>query len=119
MLTGEFAINPKTIELIFSGGRGYHVHVKDIAFRGWGSAEAQEVVDYVCGIGINSAAMLSGKKPASPGWPMRYRETLVEYLHWIGTLTDREALAYLTGIEGIGKDSATTFLKNPGRRLSL
>jgi DNA primase small subunit len=112
MLTVEFGIDPKTIELVFSGGRGYHVHVKDIAFRGWGSAERRELIDYVCGIGIDPAAMLSGKKPASPGWQMRYRETLIEYIHWIGTLTDDEAMAHLTGIEGIGKDSATTFLKN-------
>ena len=42
----------------------------------------------------------------------RYRETLLEYIHWLGTLTDEEAIAHLTGIEGIGRDSATTFLKN-------
>jgi DNA primase small subunit len=112
MLTGEFGMDPKTIELVFSGGRGYHVHVKDIAFRGWGSAERRELINYVCGIGINPAAMLSGKKPASSGWQMRYRETLLEYIHWIGTLTDEKAITHLTGIEGIGKDSAATFLKN-------
>ena len=112
MLIVEFGINPKAIELVFSGGRGYHVHVRDIAFRGWGSAERRELIDYVCGIGIDPAAMLSGKKPASPGWQVRYRETLLEYIRWIGTLTEGEAMAHLTGIEGIGKDSATTFLKN-------
>jgi DNA primase small subunit len=56
--------------------------------------------------------MLSGKKPASPSWQLRYRETLLEYIHWIGSLTDEEAKVHLMGIEGIGKDSATTFLKN-------
>ena len=61
MLTEEFGMDPKSIELVFSGGRGYHVHVKDIAFRGWGSAERRELIDYVCGIGIDPALMLSGK----------------------------------------------------------
>ena len=65
ILTVEFGMDPKTIELVFSGGRGYHVHVKDIAFRGWGSAERRELIDYVCGIGIDPAVMLSIKKPAS------------------------------------------------------
>ena len=35
MLTDELGIDPKQIDLVFSGGRGYHVHVKDLAFRGW------------------------------------------------------------------------------------
>jgi DNA primase small subunit len=119
MLMIEFGIDSKTIELVFSGGRGYHVHVKDIAFRGWGSAERRELIDYVCGIGIDPVAMLSGKKPASPGWQLRYRETLLEYIHWVGTLTDEEAIVHLTGIEGIGKDSATTFLKKREEIITL
>ena len=111
MLISEFGMDPKTIELVFSGGRGYHIHIKDIAFRGWGSAERRELIDYVCGIGIDPGAMLSGKKPAYPCWQVRYRETLLEYIRWIGTLNEAESIAHLTGIEGIGKDSATTFLK--------
>jgi DNA primase small subunit len=111
ILTDELGVDSKTIELVFSGGRGYHVHVKDIAFRGWGSAERRELIDYVCGIGIDPAAMLSGKTPPFPGWQNRYRTTLVEYLRWIGLLTDEEAMSHLTALEGIGRESATTFLK--------
>ncbi|MDD1693419.1 MAG: DNA primase catalytic subunit PriS [Methanoregula sp.] len=111
MLTGEFGMDTKTIELVFSGGRGYHVHIKDIAFRGWGSAERRELIDYICGIGIDPSAMLSGKLTATPGWPKRYREALLEYLTWIGTLPEPGAMAHLTTMEGIGKDSAATFLK--------
>lgn len=111
MLTDELGMDPKSIELVFSGGRGYHVHVKDIAFRGWGSAERRELIDYVCGIGIDPGAMLTGKLPSSPGWQARYREALLEYLGWIGTLPEPEAVTYLSAMDGIGKDSATTFLK--------
>ncbi|MGA2122336.1 MAG: DNA primase catalytic subunit PriS [Methanoregula sp.] len=111
MLTDEFGMDPKTIELVFSGGRGYHVHVKDIAFRGWGSADRRELIDYVCGIGIEPAAMLTGKLTAAPGWQKRYREALIEYLGWIGTLPEPDAMAHMTTIEGIGKDSAATFLR--------
>ena len=111
MLTVEFGMDPKTIELVFSGGRGYHVHIRDIALRGWGSAERRELIDYICGIGIDPAAMLTGKLPAAPGWPARYRDALLEYLGWIGTLPEPDALAYLTAMDGIGKESAITFLK--------
>jgi DNA primase small subunit len=114
MLTGEFGMDRKAIELVFSGGRGYHVHVKDLAFRNWGSAERRELIDYVCGIGIDPAAMLTGKLPPGPSWQKRYRETLLEYLHWLGELPPEEAMAHLTALEGVGKESATTFLKNRG-----
>ena len=69
MLTVEFGMDKKAIELVFSGGRGYHVHVRDLAFRGWGSAERRELIDYVCGIGIDPAAMLTGAMPEGPSWP--------------------------------------------------
>ncbi|MDD1682387.1 MAG: DNA primase small subunit PriS [Methanoregula sp.] len=111
MLTDEFGMDKKSIALVFSGGRGYHVHVRDIAFRSWGSAERRELIDYVCGIGINPAAMLSGKPATTPGWQQRYREALLEYLRWIGGLGEEEAMAHLTAMEGIGKESAVSFLK--------
>jgi len=111
ILINEFGMDPRIIELVFSGGRGYHVHVKDIAFRGWGSEERRELIDYVCGIGIDPTVMLAGKNPPAPGWQVRYREALLEYLRWVGTLTEGEAIAHLTAIEGIGKESVATFLK--------
>jgi DNA primase small subunit len=112
ILLDEFGMDPKALELVFSGGRGYHVHVRDLAFRGWGSAERRELIDYVCGIGIDPATMLTGKNSKNPGWPDRYRAALVEYIQWVGTLPEPEAMAHLTGMEGIGKESAITFLKN-------
>jgi DNA primase small subunit len=111
ILTEEFGMDKKSIALVFSGGRGYHVHVRDLAFRGWGSAERRELIDYVCGIGIDPVAMLSGKIPSGPGWQQRYREALLEYLRWIGGLSEEDAMAHLTAIEGIGKESAVSFLK--------
>jgi DNA primase small subunit len=111
ILTDEFGMDKKALALVFSGGRGYHVHIRDIAFRSWGSAERRELIDYVCGIGIDPAAMLTGKTIPFPGWQQRYRDALVEYLRWIGSLPEEEAMAHLTGMDGIGKESAVTFLK--------
>jgi DNA primase small subunit len=111
MLTEEFGMDKKAIVLVFSGGRGYHVHIRDLAFRSWGSAERRELIDYVCGIGIDPAAMLTGKTIPLPGWQQRYRESLLEYLRWIGSMPEGEAMAHLTAMAGIGKESAATFLK--------
>jgi DNA primase small subunit len=111
MLTDEIGIDPKTIGIVFSGGRGYHIHVKDIAFRSWGSAERRELIDYVCGIGIDPALMFSKSAPSHNGWHVRYRDTLAEYLQWLGTLLDKEALTHLTAIPGIGKAIAQDLMK--------
>ncbi len=111
MLIEELGIDRKSIALVFSGGRGYHVHVRDLAFRGWGSSERRELIDYVCGIGIDPAAMLTGKTVPSAGWQNRYRKALLDYLRWIGSQPAEEAMTYLTAIEGIGKDSAALFLE--------
>jgi DNA primase small subunit len=112
MLTDELGVDPKQIELVFSGGRGYHVHVHDLAFRGWGSAERRELIDYICGIGIDPAVLLSiPQARSSPGWPGRFREALIDYLTWVGRLSEEEAMAYLTALEGVGKESAAGFLK--------
>jgi len=110
MLTDELGMDPKQIELVFSGGRGYHVHVKDLAFRGWGSGERREVVDYVCGIGIDPQKLLSGKPAALSGWQARFRDALLDYLRWLGSISGEEAFSNLTSIEGVGKESATHFL---------
>ena len=110
MLTGELGVDPKQIELVFSGGRGYHIHIKDLAFRGWGSAERRELVDYICGIGLDPAILLSGPVSSS-GWPARFREALIEYLTWLGSLSEEDAMKYLTSLEGVGKDSAAGLLK--------
>jgi len=106
MLTDEIGIDRKAIEIVFSGGRGYHIHIRDIAFRAWGSAERREIIDYVCGIGIDPAAMLAGKDRTASGWQARYRETLAGYLAWLGTLSEQEATAHLSALPGIGKTGA-------------
>lgn len=106
MLTDELGIDKKTIEVVFSGGRGYHIHVKDLAFRSWGSAERRELIDYVCGIGLDPAAMLSGKAAAAPGWRARYRTALLDYLQHLSTLPAKEAVARLSAVPGVGKVTA-------------
>jgi DNA primase small subunit len=111
MLTEELGIDPKQIELVFSGGRGYHIHVKDLAFRGWGSAERRELIDYICGIGIDPQRLFSGKPTAATGWQARFREALLDYLRWLGSMNEEEALAHLTAINGVGKESAALFLR--------
>jgi DNA primase small subunit len=51
-LFGDFGIDPATTEIVFSGGRGYHVHVREDRFLPLSSPERRELVDYVLGTGV-------------------------------------------------------------------
>ncbi|MFC1787074.1 DNA primase catalytic subunit PriS, partial [Halobacteriota archaeon] len=48
-LREDFAIDEDNIEIVFSGGRGYHIHVRDSRVIGLESPERREIVDYVKG----------------------------------------------------------------------
>jgi DNA primase small subunit len=51
-LFGDFGIDPRETSIVFSGGRGYHVHVRAEGFRSLTSPERRELVDYVLGTGV-------------------------------------------------------------------
>ncbi len=52
-LLRDFGIDPAQTAFVFSGGRGYHVHVADERFLGLSSPERRELVDYVLGTGVD------------------------------------------------------------------
>jgi len=47
LLERDFGINRKEMRIVFSGGRGYHLHVYGEDFTSLGSAERREIVDYL------------------------------------------------------------------------
>jgi DNA primase small subunit len=51
-LFGDFGVDPRETSIVFSGGRGYHVHVRSEGFRSLSSPERRELVDYVLGTGV-------------------------------------------------------------------
>ena len=52
-LLNDFGIQKKHVAIVFSGNRGYHVHVRDPAFLPLGGDERRELVDYIMGQGLN------------------------------------------------------------------
>jgi len=61
-LFGDFGIDPAATDLVFSGGRGYHVHVHDERFLGLNSPERRELVDYVLGTGFDPMQVIVGRR---------------------------------------------------------
>jgi DNA primase small subunit len=119
MLTGEMGFSEGDMEVVFSGGRGYHVHVRDLAVRAWGSSERRELIDYVCGIGLDPALLLPRRAPSLRGWRQRYIAALREYLLWLEGLGEKERIAALSSLEGVGRTSAEEFSRRLGEVLAL
>jgi len=54
MLMKDFGFSDKEIRVFFSGHRGYHVHVEHEAVKNLNSVARKEIVDYVCGLGLEN-----------------------------------------------------------------
>ncbi len=50
---GEFGFDERYVRISFSGGRGYHVHVRDPRVRTLGSHERGEIIDFVSGTDLD------------------------------------------------------------------
>lgn len=115
MLTEELGFETRTIRVVFSGGRGYHIHVTDISVRAWGSRERREMVDYVRGIGIEPRILFSESGIAhNHGWQERVRIAMKEYLAWLQHQPESIAREHLVSIEGIGERIAKEVLDDAG-----
>ncbi len=106
LLTGELGFAERDLQVVFSGGRGYHIHVKALTVRQFSSAERRELINYVCGIGLDPALLLRPATSPASGWPGRQRRALAGYLDWLSSLGEGEALAHLEAVPSIGKGLA-------------
>ncbi|MEA1997926.1 MAG: DNA primase catalytic subunit PriS [Euryarchaeota archaeon] len=105
-LTDDFGFSEDLIDVVFSGGRGYHIHVRDHRVRTLGSAERREIVDYVSGAGLTlkpvsiSSSISEIPKEVMGGWARKINRWIVGYLR---DLKDPEtAVNKLQELDGIG-----------------
>jgi DNA primase small subunit len=103
-LLNDFGFNEKYIELYFSGGRGYHCHIKDPKILSLDSNERREIVDYITGKDLKDSLVFyekitgikrygrrsfpSGKTlkmptPDEPGWRGRISKGIIEIVNEI------------------------------------
>jgi DNA primase small subunit len=125
-LTADFGFSEKDISVVFSGGRGYHLHVRDRRVHSLGSDERREIVDYLTGRGLDTEKMmfkvvLTGDvgtervlalrcPPAdAPGWGGRFNQAVLQFAKEIRSQDRDSAIKRLTGIKGIGKTLAPEF----------
>ncbi|WP_436910647.1 DNA primase small subunit PriS [Halosimplex marinum] len=114
-LDDDFGFDDMTV--VFSGGRGYHVHVRDETVQELGSDARREIVDYVRGIGLDqeyvqTSEMRGGVSrrvvQTGGGWGRRVHEHLLEFVDDLLAMDEDEAKARLQELDGIGEGRAET-----------
>ena len=131
-LRTDFGFEEKAMRIVFSGGRGYHIHVFDERVWGLGSHERREIVDWITGKGLDVDAVfresafdkkefqghtrvkkrLVAPAQGEPGWRgkiMRGIEGLVAKLE---AMTREEATKFLTSFEGVKAAEAEDLYDN-------
>jgi len=108
-LLDDFGFKKKDLELYFSGGRGYHCHVKDPVVMDLDSDERREIVDYIIARDLQDSIIFrehatgkkeyhgrvfaSGKRlempqPSEPGWNGRISREIINIVDTIRQSND-------------------------------
>jgi DNA primase small subunit len=131
-LMRDLAFDERYLDVVFSGGRGYHVHVRDPRVMDLNSHERKEIVDYIMATDLNTDKMyedvafgVSGKgqyakaqrrrllpRPDDPGWRGRFRIGIDSLLSELEAMEKEEAQGSLQQVEGIGKKMAEEIYRN-------
>lgn len=113
------------IEVVFSGGRGYHVHVRDETVTHLEREHRREIVDYVRGIGLDFDALIErepvaglGRKTPTArkrvrtegGWGRRIHDNLLSLIDELLAMDEADAIEQLSQFDGIGEGKATAIL---------
>jgi DNA primase small subunit len=112
--------------VVFSGGRGYHAHVRDPGVQELGRSDRREVVDYVRGLGVTFDELVRretvegmGRKtpadkrtlPTEGGWAARVHRNLLELVDELLAVEEGEAIDRLREFDGIGEGKAQAALR--------
>ncbi len=62
LLMKDFGFSERDLRVFFSGHRGYHVHVESRAVKDLDGAARKEIVDYVCGFGLDNPLHRTAEK---------------------------------------------------------
>lgn len=117
LLATDFGFEELTI--VFSGNRGYHVHVRDPGVEGLDRETRRDVVEYVRGEGLTFESLVTTETVAGrggtstkrkfhtdAGWGQRVANRLIDYLEPLRELSREAIVEELETIPDIGPTRA-------------
>ncbi|MEE9150510.1 MAG: DNA primase catalytic subunit PriS [Thermoplasmata archaeon] len=122
-LLDDFGFEEKQLLIVFSGGRGYHIHIRDPRVLQLKSHERREMLDYITGKDVDMKLIFKqepfDKRSFGPhvkvmhrvlmpdknagGWKKKMREGLLNLTDELENLGEKEAIKKLSEFKGIGK----------------
>ncbi|MFQ6127874.1 MAG: DNA primase small subunit domain-containing protein [Thermoplasmata archaeon] len=118
-LLDDFGFSEDDILITFSGGRGYHVHVKSSRVRTLTSPERREIVDFIQGTGLKADSAFRKKAydrtrfgprytlempaPQDGGWSSRIHAGLMDIINQLEQIPKEKAIEKLGEFQGIGE----------------
>jgi DNA primase small subunit len=128
-LLSDFGFAEGKMSVVFSGGRGYHIHVRDQRVWTLGGDERREIVDYLTGRGLamerfiheapmdgdwgkDGAMRLRSPAKGASGWGGRINLAIVSFIEHLQSLDETEAVKILSQSKGIGPKKATSFYRS-------
>jgi len=129
----DFGFSKRHLTVVFSGARGYHLHVRDPKIFGLGSPERREIMDYISGPGtedierfvfarlaydkkeyrdkerrikISEKFIRKMPKISDFGWRKKMRMGVENLLKELREMGKEEAIKFLASLEGVGKVSS-------------
>ncbi|GAB7012493.1 DNA primase small subunit PriS [Halolamina salina] len=119
LLREDFGFTDDELLIVFSGGRGYHVHVRNDALLDLDSEARREIVDYVRAVDLDRDGLIRTvsyggttrrELKTGGGWGRRVHRELVEFVADLREMDREDALEQLTAFDGIGDGRAGTIL---------
>jgi len=121
LLINDLGVSSSDIRVFFSGHRGYHVYVENDDVKTLDSTARKEIVDYVCGLGLDLLPRKYGGKNSSK--PNAFEDVRLSALGWRGRIARCMRDFILTAKEetyesaGLSKNVATTLANNKDKIL--
>ncbi len=131
-LVRDFGFDEPSMRIVFSGGRGYHIHVTDPRVWELESHERREIVDFIIGTGLDPSRIFRTSAfdlvefrghrrvksrvvaPAqdAPGWAGKVARGVVELARRLAELPPEDAKAFLLSFQGVTADEAKDLLED-------
>ncbi|RLG24915.1 DNA primase catalytic subunit PriS [Methanosarcinales archaeon] len=107
-LVDDFGFSGSDVEVVFSGGRGYHIHIYNTAAHLLDSGARREIVDYLTGTGFDYRAVFRDEST----WSRRISTELLDYFCKLRFSMERdESISHIQGFDEIGEKTSYKIMK--------
>ncbi|MFW9925907.1 MAG: DNA primase small subunit domain-containing protein [Candidatus Thorarchaeota archaeon] len=96
-LLNDFGFDPNTIQINYSGHRGYHVRVHDPRVYSLDSNSRIQIVHYIMGLGLNTEKVIFPQGSVNritdrtfPGWSGKMADAIIEFVRNIDAYSGTE-----------------------------